>query len=614
MENYQVSARKYRPSQFEEVVGQAHITATLKNALRNQQLAQSFLFCGPRGVGKTTCARILAKVINCENPTKDYAACNECAACQASNQSVSFNIFELDAASNNSVEDIRKLIEQVRFAPQTGKYKVYIIDEVHMLSSSAFNAFLKTLEEPPSYVIFIMATTEKHKLLPTILSRCQIFDFRRIGVNDIANHLKTICEKEGIQAEEEALHVIGQKADGALRDGLSIFDRVVSFANKDIRYSEILSVLNILDYDYYFSITDALLAQDGTQAMLYLEEILEKGFDGGELLNGLAQHFRNLLFAKDAQTAAVLEVSEQLQERYVKQSQLISPSFLLSGLNLTNEYALNYRASQNKRLQVELALLKVAYLQSALNVEKLAQAPAAPLPQKKNPVTPVANIQEPPPPIVEPKVSYATPSNPKPVEPVAKVVNLTPTAEKMPKKEEKEKKPATKKTGSISQKLKGLKKRKKEEKETKLESIDKIAQQEAEKAAAFKERTTLTEYGMSSEEIQKHWSIFKDSLDSPRLQAAFASAMPIIKDGVIYAKANSRIDQITIQQECRDFVKKLSDDLNLKEVEVEIDVDLEKSAEISKEILTTEDKLNALIEQNPAIDEFTKRLVLALKY
>lgn len=625
MENYQVSARKYRPSQFEEVVGQAHITATLKNALKNQQLAQSFLFCGPRGVGKTTCARILAKTINCENPTENFEACDECATCTASKQSTSFNIFELDAASNNSVEDIRKLIEQVRFAPQSGKYKVYIIDEVHMLSSSAFNAFLKTLEEPPPYVIFIMATTEKHKLLPTILSRCQIFDFRRIGVNDIVEHLKEICKTEGIEAEEEALHVIGQKADGALRDALSIFDRIVSFSNKNIQYSEILNTLNILDYDYYFKITDSLIAQDSTQVMIYLDEILEKGFDGGELLNGLAQHFRSLLFSKEPQTASILEVSEQLQERYVKQSTLMSPSFLLSGLNITNDYGLAYKTSQNKRLQVELALLKLAYIQSALDVQKMVvAAPTNQVLKKKDSPAPI-------------KVKEATP---KPYEPIAateqKVQEEIPkkevveTPQKETKKEEeativeskeetkKEEKtveqPSAKKQNlSLAEKRARLKGKAKD-KATTLQKMEVIAEEQKGKTAEFAEKKTLTEHGLATETLQEYWNKFGKSLDSTRGQAAFKEYQPIIQNGMIFVKVGSRVDSALIREEGTRFAGLLSRKLNLKDVAIEVDVDIKKSEAIAKQVFTSDDKFKALVKKNPAIAELQQRLALALKY
>lgn len=374
MENFVVSARKYRPSNFKSVVGQGHITTTLKNAIKNNHLAQAFLFCGPRGVGKTTCARILAKTINCTNLTSDFEACNECDSCKSFNNNASFNVHELDAASNNSVDDIRSLVEQVRYAPQQGQYKIYIIDEVHMLSNQAFNAFLKTLEEPPKYAIFILATTEKHKIIPTILSRCQIFDFNRIQITDIAHHLKFIAAEEKIEAEEEALRLIATKADGALRDALSIFDLIVTFsAGNKLTYHETISNLHILDYDYYFRVVDALLAGSISDVLLTFDEILKKGFDGHNFITGLSEHLRDLMVCKDPATIELIQVSESAKERYIAQSQKSQISFLLSALNICNQCDINYKASKNQRLHVELALMKMAKLPQAISLAALAQ-------------------------------------------------------------------------------------------------------------------------------------------------------------------------------------------------------------------------------------------------
>ena len=362
MENYIVSARKYRPSTFESVVGQRALTTTLKNAIATQKLAHAYLFCGPRGVGKTTCARIFAKTINCMTPTADGEACNQCESCVAFNEQRSYNIHELDAASNNSVDDIRQLVEQVRIPPQIGKYKVYIIDEVHMLSASAFNAFLKTLEEPPRHAIFILATTEKHKILPTILSRCQIYDFNRISVEDTVNHLSYVASKEGITAEPEALNVIAMKADGGMRDALSIFDQVVSFTGGNITYKSVIDNLNVLDYEYYFRLSDCFLENKVSDALLLFNDILNKGFDGSHFITGLSSHFRDLLVGKDPVTLPLLEVGASIRQRYQEQAQKCPLPFLYRAMKLCNECDLNYRISKNKRLLVELTLIQVAQL------------------------------------------------------------------------------------------------------------------------------------------------------------------------------------------------------------------------------------------------------------
>ena len=362
MENYIVSARKYRPATFESVVGQHALTITLKNAIATGKLAHAYLFCGPRGVGKTTCARIFAKTINCQTPTAEGEACNQCESCLAFNEQRSYNIHELDAASNNSVEDIRSLIEQVRIPPQIGKYKVYIIDEVHMLSQAAFNAFLKTLEEPPHHAIFILATTEKHKILPTILSRCQIYDFNRIGIKDTIDHLQYVAKLEHINAEPEALNVIALKADGGMRDALSIFDQVVSFTGGNITYKSVIENLNVLDYEYYFKLTDLLLENKVPESMLLFNDVLKKGFDGSHFITGLSSHFRDLLVSKDPSTLQLLEVGAGIRDRYKEQAQKCDQKFLYRAMKLCNDCDLNYRASKNKRLLVELTLIQCAQL------------------------------------------------------------------------------------------------------------------------------------------------------------------------------------------------------------------------------------------------------------
>lgn len=365
MKDYIVSARKYRPMTFDAVVGQSALITTLKNAVKSGKLAHAYLFCGPRGVGKTTCARIFAKAINCLTPTADGEACNECESCQAFNEQRSYNIFELDAASNNSVENIKSLMDQTRIPPQVGKYKVFIIDEVHMLSTSAFNAFLKTLEEPPAHVIFILATTEKHKILPTIISRCQIYDFERMATTDIINHLKNVAQQEGITYEDAALNIIAEKADGGMRDALSVFDQAASFCQGNITYDKVLEDLNVLDADNYFKMVDLSLENKVSDVMVLLNSILAKGFDGGLLTNGLASHIRNVLMAKDAQTLPLLEVSEQQRQKYQQQAQKCPTKFLYQALKILNRCDVNYRQSSNKRLLVELTLIEVAQVTQA---------------------------------------------------------------------------------------------------------------------------------------------------------------------------------------------------------------------------------------------------------
>jgi DNA polymerase-3 subunit gamma/tau len=421
MENFVVSARKYRPMTFDTVVGQGSITSTLKNAIRNNTLAQAFLFCGPRGVGKTTCARIMAKTINCLNPTENMEACNECESCRAFNNNASFNIYELDAASNNSVEDIRSLVDQVRIPPQIGQYKVYIIDEVHMLSAAAFNAFLKTLEEPPAYAKFILATTEKHKIIPTILSRCQIFDFKRITVDDIAKHLAFVAQSEGVNAEPEALNIIAQKADGALRDALSIFDQMVSFCGKNITYKAVIENLNVLDYDYYFQIVDHILQGHTSDILLILNDIISKGFEPQHFVSGMGNHLRSLLVCKDAATVQLLEVSEQLRQRYLAQSQACPLPFLVKALEINNQCDIDYRAANNKRLHLEIALLKMCGLcTSALSmptaqvqpVQMPQNRPAQPIPSGVSTSSTATQPAKAPEPVEEPKQQPRQPTTP----------------------------------------------------------------------------------------------------------------------------------------------------------------------------------------------------------
>ena len=415
MENYIVSARKYRPTTFESVVGQQALTQTLRNAIRSNRLAHAYLFCGPRGVGKTTCARIFAKTINCLTPTADHEACNQCESCSAFNEQRSFNIHELDAASNNSVDDIRSLIDQVRIPPQIGKYSVYIIDEVHMLSQGAFNALLKTLEEPPSYAIFILATTEKHKILPTILSRCQVYDFTRITVADTIHHLQYVAKQEGVTVGEEVLNVVAQKADGGMRDALSIFDQLVAFCGKNISYEQAIEVLNVLNSDYYFRMIDAALQGAVGDALLLLNEVLQKGFDAGHFITGLAQHLRDVLVSKDAATAQLLETSDAIRQHYQQQATRCNARWIFNALDIMNTCDIQFRTAKNKRLTVELALVKICRLVEVPEVQTVVTpvkpvAQSTPQPATK-PAPQVAPKSEPQPQVSQPQVPKAKPAS-----------------------------------------------------------------------------------------------------------------------------------------------------------------------------------------------------------
>ena len=459
MDNFIVSARKYRPATFDSVVGQQSITTTLKNAIRNHSLAQAYLFCGPRGVGKTTCARIMAKTINCLHPTENMEACNECESCRSFNNNASFNIYELDAASNNSVDDIRNLVEQVRIPPQVGQYKVYIIDEVHMLSKDAFNAFLKTLEEPPAYAKFILATTEKHKIIPTILSRCQIFDFKRITIEDIEKHLAYVAASEGVNAEPEALNIIAQKADGALRDALSIFDQMVSFSGQNITYKSVIENLNVLDYDYYFRIVDDLLQGNTSDMLLLVNDIINKGFEPQHFVTGMGNHLRSLLVSKDAATVQLLEVSEQLRQRYIEQASRCPLPFLVRALDINNQCDIDYRAASNKRLHLEVNLLKInpqlggvnppqpqVQVQPQPQPTQQAQAPVQqPQVQPKPQSTPQSEAQSRPQPAPKPEPAPEPVSDPsKPVAPIRRqrgggsTISITSSLKESENKEEEE--------------------------------------------------------------------------------------------------------------------------------------------------------------------------------
>lgn len=605
MDKFIVSARKYRPQDFSTVVGQSHITTTLRNAIRNGQLAHAFLFCGPRGVGKTTCARILAKTINCEHIRPDGEACNHCHSCVSFNEGTSLNIHELDAASNNSVDDIRTLVEQVRFAPQAGKYKVYIIDEVHMLSTSAFNAFLKTLEEPPSYAIFILATTEKHKILPTILSRCQIFDFKRITAADTVEHLEEIGKKEGIHSEKAALQLIAQKSEGCMRDALSILDKIVSFTNGELTYKNTLEHLNILDADYYFRILDAMLLQDLSAALLIYDDINRKGFEGDLVLNGLAEFIRNLLVCKDEKVASLLDAVESFRDRYVSMGKKVDAVYLVSALNVLNDAEINYKSARNKRLHVELALIKLCYLAQAMQV-------VAGTPQKKSsePLRPVSfrNI-----PAMEPVIRRDTPAAGarltvetaalKPEEPVkerAQPVKAEPVKERaQPVKEAvQEGKPVV--PGSVT---------------SSSASLSKIRQQIADRAH---NKESASSRPLEIAQLTLAWQQYADSLRdnrNPAVQSLELATLRIIDAQSFEVSTNNNLEQRFIEQEKRGISEHLQQVFANKAISFTVMVKEKTTMEEPAERpLNKREQFMQIVEQYPLVKELKDRLRLELDY
>ena len=601
MSQFVVSARKYRPQRFSDVVGQAHVSQTLKNALKTEHIAHSFLFCGPRGVGKTTNARILAKILNCTHRTPDFEACGTCESCQAFDRNASFNIIELDAASNNSVDDIRRIVEQVRFPPQQGKYKVFIIDEVHMLSASAFNAFLKTLEEPPPYAIFILATTEKHKIIPTILSRCQIFDFRRIQIPDIVEHLQKICAQEGITAETDALHIIAQKADGALRDALSIFDRIVSASvDKTVRYDDVLENLNVLDYDYYFKMTEALLAEDVSKTLLIYNDVMRKGFDGEIFITGLSEHFRNILVCKDVQTLNLLEVGDKLKQRYQSQSLIANTSFLLTALNLLNDCDVHFKQARNKQLHVEMALIKTAYISRAIDMANLAEkktldvkvlpqkadnkafskesshsrsdTPNSPPSEYKTEKNIPSRVEEEP-----PAVSFEGESLPGPA--IASTVKTMPAGSllSMPK----------------------------------IGSIDSIGKMIEEEEALIAQAVSKLTY----ENLIESWKKYAETHESPSTKTAILNAQLDLVDTKITARVGTELAIGFIQSELRlpDFLRF---DLSAPKLTLEVKLDDKLTPEESKltpsvkKYLSPREKLKLMMSVNPLVKDLALKLSL----
>jgi len=593
MENFVVSARKYRPVTFDTVVGQASITNTLKNAIRSNTLAQAFLFCGPRGVGKTTCARIMAKTINCLNPTENMEACNECESCRAFNNNASFNIYELDAASNNSVDDIRNLVDQVRIPPQIGQYKVYIIDEVHMLSAAAFNAFLKTLEEPPAYAKFILATTEKHKIIPTILSRCQIFDFKRITVDDIAKHLVFVAQSEGVNAEPEALNIIAQKADGALRDALSIFDQMVSFSGKNITYKDVIDNLNVLDYDYYFQIVDHILRGNTSDILLILNDIISKGFEPQHFVNGMGNHLRSLMVCKDPITVQLLEVSEQLRQRYLAQSQACPMPFLIRALEINNKCDIDYRAANNKRLHLEIALMKMCALCSqALNMPT-AQAQPVQMPQNRPATTsqPATVSQQP----VPTPQATATGKAPEPVQ-----QSIPTPAPQQPSNTTVQQ--STVQQPTVQQPTPTVRPRG----TTSSISINK-AMQQAEQKAEVKEETWDTPF--TQEQLTDSWADFVNRYKniSPNFAAALGKYTPKLTGNT---EIHFSVDNLLFEHDTEGMSAlkhHLKQSLHNNQFQLKPEV-MERPAEI--EAYTDKDKFEKMVEERPYLRDLQTELKL----
>ena len=604
MDKFIVSARKYRPQIFSTVVGQSHITTTLKNAIKNNQLAHAFLFCGPRGVGKTTCARILAKTINCETRTKDGEACNSCNSCVSFDAGTSLNIHELDAASNNSVDDIRSLVEQVRFAPQAGKYKVYIVDEVHMLSSSAFNAFLKTLEEPPPYAIFILATTEKHKILPTILSRCQIFDFKRITNNDTVEHLQEICEKESITAEKTALHVIAQKSEGCMRDSLSILDKIVSFTNGEVTYKNTLEHLNILDEDYYFQLLDFVQQQDLSSALLMFDEINRKGFEGDLVLNGFAEFLRNLLVSRDPKVAMLLEVAEDFKQKYLQIAQKISPAFTVSALNILNEAEINYKQARNKRLHVELTIIKLSYLEQALeliNTEGVVS--------KKKLIEGAKTVAFRALPIIASSLSYQNSSvsekqKPKPIAEAKLIIEAPKEIKKVLTQQ-----PITPKDSNPEQLASNS-----TETKTSLGSLLSIRNKITKKN---KEGDTETK-PLTEEELQCCWNLFIEKLRTNNNYSAItnfrAAELKVIDINTIEIITQGEIHKAFIEVERADLVTHIQDYFNNRSLVYQVAV-IEKEEPVGNGeiVLNRKQQYLKIIEEYPLVKELKERLRLELE-
>ena len=592
MEDYIVSARKYRPATFKSVIGQQTLTQTLKNAISSNKLAHAYLFSGPRGVGKTTCARIFAKTINCLTPTPDHEACNVCESCVAFNEQRSYNIHELDAASNNGVDDIRALIDQVRIPPQIGKYKVYIIDEVHMLSQSAFNSFLKTLEEPPAHAIFILSTTEKHKILPTFLSRCQVYDFSRITIEDTIEHLTYVAKSEDVSAEVDALNVIAQKADGGMRDALSIFDQLVSFTNGDITYKAVIENLNVLDYEYYFKLTDAILAGSVVDCLLILNDIYNRGFEGQFIINGISSHFRDLMVSKDPQTVQLFQVGSSIRKRYVEMAQRCTNNFLYEGIAIANDCDLNYRTSKNKRLLVELALIRLCQLSEGkqTTTEKKKLDPiAVTAPTYQPPVQKVEVIEEPP------VVSTAT--SPKDIVTKEEVIEEEIKDKTVPSETS-----PTVKHQTISLSNFGFS----------LSSMISPKEETKENADSSQEEAASTDELFTEKELTKAWTDFADSLtEEVILKKTMALYTPkMLTDTEFLVEVNTEINKDYLDDNSYRIINYLREKLNNRDVKMTIKV---SETNMIQKPLTTQEIFKEMLEQNPSLRNLTEELGLELQ-
>jgi DNA polymerase-3 subunit gamma/tau len=571
MDNYVVSARKYRPVTFRSVVGQEALTTTLKNAITGNKLAHAYLFCGPRGVGKTTCARIFAKTINCLNPTPEHEACNQCESCVAFDEQRSYNIHELDAASNNSVDDIRSLIDQVRIPPQIGKYKVYIIDEVHMLSTSAFNSFLKTLEEPPAHAIFILATTEKHKIIPTILSRCQVYDFNRISVADMVNHLQYVAQKENVSAEPEALNIIAQKADGGMRDALSIFDQTVSYTAGNVTYKSVIENLNVLDFEYYFKLTDAIVAGSVVDCLLVLNDILNRGFEGQYVISGITSHFRDLLVCKDPVTATLFEVGASIREKYVATAKQCSNAFLYKAIEMANDCDLNYRMSKNKRLLLELTLIKLCQLSE--NSED---------PKNLNPVTPSEKVH--PKTKTQPVQISGTVSEPKPeIKPLPVIPG--------------EKKSTVTTIAGLGVSLSSL--------------TEENPEKSVEKSISLQAEPRQSNRLFTEEELQKAWQEFAENLVEEKLlrNTMMLYKPKMLGNTVFEVEVNTEINKNYLDDYGNVILAYLRESLQNDDITMTIKI---SEATVVKKPLTSREIFDELVQKNPSLQKLSDEFDLEL--